>query len=104
MSAGFSCCCPVQLEEVVDGADHCPLGSDVVETAEEELAEASGLLDLSEHRLDDLLAQPVSRSPSGPADRVGHCLHPWLALQHTPRCELGLPVPDGKDPPEQFLG
>ena len=52
-----SLCCIGELEQVVDGADHRPLGSDLVEATEEELAEASCMLDLAEHRLDDLLSE-----------------------------------------------
>jgi hypothetical protein len=36
-----SLCCIGELEQVVDGADHRPLGSDLVEATEEELVEAS---------------------------------------------------------------
>ena len=50
-------CCIGELEQVVDGADHRPLGSDLVEAGEAELAEASCMLDLAEHRLDDLLSE-----------------------------------------------
>ena len=73
MSGSWSCCCFVQLEEVVCGADHRPFASDLGETAEEELSEASGLLDVPEHRLDHLLSQPVSTSPARPSDRVYPC-------------------------------
>jgi len=55
-------CCIGELEQVVDGADHRPLGSDLVEATEEELAEASCMLDLAEHRLDDLLSEAVART------------------------------------------
>ena len=84
MSLSFSRCCLVQLEEVVGGADHRPLASDVRKSAEEELSEASGLLDVPEHRLDDLLAQPVSTSPPGLADRVGHGCMRGLRLSARP--------------------
>src|SRR6202051_1583193 len=47
-----------QLEEVVDGADDSPLGAHFFEAAQQELAETTGLFDLSEHRLGQLLAQP----------------------------------------------
>jgi hypothetical protein len=39
-----------ELEQIVDGADHGPLGPDLVEAAQEELAEASGMFDMAEHR------------------------------------------------------
>lgn len=37
----------------------------MLEASQQELAEASGLLDLSEDRFDDLLAQPVSAALTG---------------------------------------
>jgi hypothetical protein len=40
----------------MDDADHSPLASDLFETAEEELSEASGRFLLSEDRLDHLFA------------------------------------------------
>jgi hypothetical protein len=46
----------------VCGADHRPLAGDLVDAAEENLSETSGLLDVSEDRFDDVLAQPVSTS------------------------------------------
>src|SRR5580704_7285530 len=58
-------CCAGELEEIVGGADHCPLTSDLFEPAEKELAEASGMLDLAENRLGDLLAQAVSTAVPG---------------------------------------
>ena len=45
-----------ELEEVVGGADHGPLGPDLIKAPQQELPEASGLLDLAEHRLDHLLS------------------------------------------------
>ena len=50
------CLSGVELQQIVDGADHRPFASDLLETAEEELSEASGTLFLSEHRLDHLFA------------------------------------------------
>ena len=43
----------------MDGADDGPLGAHFFEAAQQELAETAGLFDLSEHRLGQLLAQPV---------------------------------------------
>jgi hypothetical protein len=54
-----------EVEEVVDGAHHRPLFSDLVEAAQQEVAEASGSLDLTEYRLDDLLSQAIAAAPSG---------------------------------------
>ena len=55
-----------ELCEVVGGADHRPFGSRFLDPAREELPKAPGLLDLTEHRLDDLFSEPVPASPSCP--------------------------------------
>jgi hypothetical protein len=44
----------------MDGADHRPFGGYLLDPSHKELAEPSCLLDLSEHRLDHLLAQSVA--------------------------------------------
>src|SRR5260370_36751569 len=64
--------CVGELEQIVDGADHRPLGSDLVEAAQEELAEASGVFDLAEHRFDDLLSQAVAATPAGALEVCRH--------------------------------
>ena len=61
-----------QLEQIMDGTNHRPLASDVVKAAQQELSEASGLLDLSEHRLDDLLAQAVAAAPASTLELHRH--------------------------------
>src|SRR5260370_30995037 len=48
--------------EVVGDADHGPFGFDLVDAAQEELAEASCLLDLAEDGLDDLFSQSIPAS------------------------------------------
>ena len=48
-----------QLEKIVSGADDGPLGAHLVDAAHQELSEAARLFDLPEHRLGQLLAQPV---------------------------------------------
>src|SRR4029434_9278433 len=69
MASPLGCC---KLEEVVGGTDHGPLVSDLGEAAEEELSEASCRLDVTEDRLDDLLAQAVSAAVAGAAQLGGH--------------------------------
>ena len=59
-----------EFEEVIGGADHGPFLSDLCEGSEEELPEASCRLDVTEYRLDDLLAQAVSAAVAGTA-RLG---------------------------------
>ena len=50
----------------MDSADDGPLGAHFFEAAQQELAETARLFDLSEHRLGQLLAQPVgARVPDG---------------------------------------
>jgi hypothetical protein len=51
---------PVELEHVVRCADQRPFGEDFVDAAQQELAEALRLFDLSEDRLDDGLAPRVT--------------------------------------------
>src|SRR6266568_4907753 len=65
-------CCGCEFEQIVDGADHRPLGFDLVEATQEELAEASGMLDLAEHGFDDLFSQAVAAAPAGELELSGH--------------------------------
>src|SRR5450631_2364103 len=79
-------CCVGELEEIMDGADHRPLGSDLVEAAQEELAEASCVLDLTEHGFDDLLSQAVAAAPAGALEL---CRHGGLARSFGPASRTG---------------
>ena len=45
---------------------------DLLAAAQQELAEAAGLLDLAEDGLDHLLAQAIAATASGPAQLVAH--------------------------------
>lgn len=78
----------------MDGADHRPFASDLFETAEEELSEASGTFFLSKDRLDHLFAQSVSATPSSPSYLVSHRLHQRRALQHPTGGGIGAAVAD----------
>ena len=82
-------CSVGQLGQIVDGASHRPLASDLVEAPRQELPEASGLLDLSEHRLDDLLAQPVAATPAGALELPCHggLARPFRPLSRTRRMQ-----------------
>ena len=51
--------CSVNLQDVVRGADQRPLRADLLDAAQQELAEALRLFDLPEDRLDDGLAPRV---------------------------------------------
>src|SRR5882672_12882930 len=70
-----------EFEQIVDGADHRPLGFDLFEAAQEELAEAAGVFDLAEHRFDNLLSQAVAAAPAGALE---FCRHGGLARSFGP--------------------
>src|SRR5215204_3216025 len=63
-----------ELGEVVAGADQRPFGLHFLDASEQELSKPSCLLDLSEHRLDDLLPEPVATPPAGPPELIAHRL------------------------------
>src|SRR5260370_39092384 len=63
-----------QLLEVVGGADHGPLCAHFFDAAQQELAEAACLLDLSEHRFHHLLSQSVGRFEAAIVDLLSHLL------------------------------
>jgi hypothetical protein len=50
-----------EYEKIMGDADECPLGTRLLEAAQQELAEPGRLFDLPEHRLGELFAQPVGR-------------------------------------------
>ena len=68
-----------QLVEVVGSADEHPFMMRLVESVQQELSEAQGLLDVAEHRLDSDLAQPLAAEASAlfeaPPPRW---LRPWV--------------------------
>src|SRR5665213_1378535 len=68
----FSSACGCEFCEVVGDADHRPFGFDLVDAAQEELAEASCLLDLAEDGLDDLFSQSI---PASIACALELCAH-----------------------------
>lgn len=49
-----------EFGEVVGSADHYPFSFYLIDTAEEELPEASDLLDVSKHRFDGVFSDTVS--------------------------------------------
>ena len=61
-----------EFEKIVGGADKSPLGAHVFEAAQQELAESARLFDLSEHRLGQLLAQPVGAGVSASLELGAH--------------------------------
>jgi hypothetical protein len=63
----ISCGGERRLSEVVDGADHSH-SAFTINSLAQELEERSCLFDLSEHRLDHLLAQPNAAAVAGAAE------------------------------------
>src|SRR4029077_2329516 len=63
-----------EFGEVVGDADERPFRLDLLDAAQQELSEASRLLDLTKDRLDDLLAQSVTAAPSRPLQLLPHGL------------------------------
>src|SRR5487761_156193 len=63
-----------ELGEVVGGADQRPFACHLVDATQEELPEASGLLDLSEDGLDNLLSEPVAATAPGAFEGGPHRL------------------------------
>ena len=51
VTASGGLCESEKFQEIVGGADHGPLGTYFLDAAQQELAEAAWLFDLSEHRL-----------------------------------------------------
>lgn len=64
-----------QLQQVVDRADHRPFALDLIEPSHQELSEASGRLDLPEHRLDRLLPETVATAAPSPLQAGSHRTH-----------------------------
>ena len=56
------------------GADHGPFGTHFLDAAQQELTEAAGLFDLSEHRFHHLLSQSVGRFEAAIVDLLSHPL------------------------------
>src|SRR5215216_802987 len=75
--------CLCELEQVVGRADHRPFASDLIKTPEKELSETSGVFDLTEHRLDDLLAQSISAA--APSDSFRYSSRRLLRDEAGPR-------------------
>src|SRR5260370_7468188 len=72
----FCSACGCEFCEVVGDADHGPFGFDLVDAAQEELAEASCLLDLAKDGLDDLFSQSIPASIASALYLFSHhCIH-----------------------------
>src|ERR1700722_7127477 len=64
----------VELCDVVGGADQRPLCLHCLKATQQELSKSSCLLDLSEHRLHDLLSQSVPAAITGALQLLPHFL------------------------------
>ena len=74
VAASGGLCEGEQLQEVVGGADHGPLGTYFLDAAQQELAEAACLFDLSEHWFHHLLSQSVGCFEVAVVDLLSHPL------------------------------
>src|SRR3974377_1878356 len=79
---------------MLDGAEKRPFGFDVFQAAQKELAESSGVLDLSEDGLDDLLSEAVAGAPTGTS---------WLGC-HGPDARPRAPSPTTPSVPLAVAG
>src|SRR6202048_4816461 len=57
-----------QLQKIMDGADDAPLAAPVLVPAQRKRTEAGSLFDLPEHRLGQLLAQPIGAGVAAGSD------------------------------------
>src|SRR6266704_4523046 len=72
VAASGGLCEGEKFQEIVGGADHGPLGTYFLDAAQQELAEAACLFDLSEHRFHHLLSQSVRRFEAAVVDLFAH--------------------------------
>ena len=70
------------------GADHGPLGTYFLDAAQQKLAEAACLFDLSEHRLHHLLSQSVRRFEAAVVDLFAHQLRQRSTNFSVCRCRV----------------
>ena len=85
-----------QRGQVVGDADEAPFVFDRVETTQQELADASGLLGLAEDRLDGDLAQAVATAPPAAFRARGHDRLQAARLRGSPAAAAAKPGPRAK--------
>jgi Transposase domain (DUF772) len=83
----------------VGGADQRPFAVHFVDATQQELPEASGLLDLSEDRFDDLFSEAIAAAVRGAFDRGPHRLY-----QRSPRGLVSLPLDAWSGPWRRRVG
>jgi hypothetical protein len=85
-----------QLQQVMNRTDQTPFAADFLDTAQQELPEASGLFDLTEYGLDGLLAQPIATPARGACElRTHRCYASTPASPSTPRGGVPMSLPAG---------
>src|SRR5580765_8619119 len=66
----------IQLQNVVCRTHERPFALYLLKAPQQELAEASGLLDLAKHRFDEGLAHGIHRRPDLAVQLAGHAVDP----------------------------
>src|SRR3974377_2361184 len=77
----------------MDGADHRPFCSDLIETPQQELPEPSDVFNLTKYRFDNLLAQAIAAAPSSALELGRHCGHARAGRALARSCRMALRVP-----------
>lgn len=63
---------PPDFEKIMAQADQTPISADFGRTAQEKLAEAAALFDLTEHGFHDVLSFGIARAPRSSPQFVSH--------------------------------
>src|SRR3974390_2169679 len=82
----------------MDGADHRPFCSDLIETPQQELPEPSDVFNLTKYRLDNLLAQAIAAAPSSALELGRHGGHARAGRALGRSCRMRLRVPRAGSP------
>jgi hypothetical protein len=67
-----------ELQEVVNRADQAPFATRLLQAPQQELTEASSVLDLTKDRFDRLLAQAVAAAVATAGETPAHRFGSWL--------------------------
>src|SRR3974377_338780 len=77
----------------MDGADHRPFCSDLIETPQQELPEPSDVFNLPKYRFDNRLAQAIAAAPSSALELGRHGGHARAGRALARSCRMRLRVP-----------
>src|SRR3974377_2593905 len=77
----------------MDGADHRPFCSDLIETPQQELPEPSDVFNLTKCRFDNLLAKAIAAAPSSALELGRHGGHARAGRALARSCRMRLRVP-----------